>query len=90
MSTKKDLVFKITKGYRGRVRNNWVLARRQAVRSLEYENVSRKLIKRDMRKQWIQQINAATRQFGTSYGQFIHGLVWLFLLPLFNCSLFLF
>jgi large subunit ribosomal protein L20 len=79
MSTKKDIVFKITKGYRGRVNNNWILARRQAVRTLEYQNVSRKLIKRDMRQHWIQQINAATRQFGTSYGQFIHGLVCSFL-----------
>jgi len=74
MSTKKEIAFKITKGYRGRVANNWILARRQAIRTLEYQNVSRKLIKLDMRKQWIQQINAATRQFGISYGQFIHGL----------------
>jgi len=74
MSTKREFVFKISKGFRGRPRNNWVLARRAVVKSLEHQTRSRKLIKRDLRKQWIMQINAATRQFGLSYKQFIQGL----------------
>jgi len=74
MSTKKEFVLKICKGNRGRAANNYVLAKRQAVHSMVYQKNSRKLLKRDVRAQWIQQINAATRQFGLSYGQFIHGL----------------
>eukprot|EP01127_Copromyxa_protea_P007054 TRINITY_DN16980_c0_g1_i1.p1 TRINITY_DN16980_c0_g1~~TRINITY_DN16980_c0_g1_i1.p1 ORF type:complete len:210 (+),score=44.86 TRINITY_DN16980_c0_g1_i1:26-631(+) len=72
---KREFVFKHSKGYRGRTNNNYTLARRQVVRSLNYQYVSRKLRKRDMRSQWIQQVNAACRQFGIGYNQFTNGLV---------------
>eukprot|EP01126_Amoeba_proteus_P009865 TRINITY_DN13772_c0_g1_i1.p1 TRINITY_DN13772_c0_g1~~TRINITY_DN13772_c0_g1_i1.p1 ORF type:complete len:292 (-),score=65.00 TRINITY_DN13772_c0_g1_i1:118-912(-) len=74
MSLKREFVFKLTKGYRGRTKNNYTLARRQVARSLNYQYISRKLRKRDVRSAWIQQINAGARQHGVSYGQFIHGL----------------
>ena len=32
--------------------------------------------KRDFRRLWIVRINAATRQEGMSYSQFMHGLNW--------------
>ncbi len=35
---------------------------------------SRKLIKRDMRSLWITRLNAATREHGLKYGDFIHGM----------------
>ena len=39
-----------------------------------YAYVGRKLRKRDFRRLWITRINAAARQNGLTYGQFMHGL----------------
>eukprot|EP00960_Hanusia_phi_P048956 759278-Hanusia_phi.AAC.1 len=36
--------------------------------------VHRKLIKRDMRSAWIQRINAASREHGLKYCDFVHGM----------------
>lgn len=35
---------------------------------------SRKLLKRDMRSLWITRLNAASREHGLKYGDFIHGM----------------
>ncbi|MBI4477205.1 MAG: 50S ribosomal protein L20 [Acidobacteria bacterium] len=42
--------------------------------SLKYAYVGRRRKKRDFRRLWIVRINAATRENGMTYGQFIHGL----------------
>lgn len=70
----KKLTAFYSKGFRGRSNNNAVLARRRAEHAAMNQYKSRRLVKRDMRSQFIGQINAATRQFGMTYGQFIHGL----------------
>ena len=50
-------------------------AAKEAVdKSLEYAYVGRRRKKRDFRRLWILRINAATRQHGLSYNQFMHGL----------------
>jgi large subunit ribosomal protein L20 len=42
--------------------------------SLSYQYRDRKLRKGDMRGLWITRINAAARQNGLAYNQFMHGL----------------
>ncbi len=42
--------------------------------ALSYAYVGRRLKKRDFRRLWIIRINAAAREHGVSYGQFMHGL----------------
>lgn len=49
-------------------------AREALFHALVYAYRDRKARKRDMRRLWIQRINAATRQLGMPYGRFIAGL----------------
>lgn len=44
------------------------------IRSGQYAYRDRKQKKRKFRQLWITRINAATRQYGMSYNQFIHGI----------------
>ena len=44
------------------------------MRSLSYQYRDRRTRKRDFRRLWIIRINAAARQNGLSYNQFMHGL----------------
>ena len=43
-------------------------------RALKFAYVGRKRKKRDFRRVWIVRINAACREAGISYSQFLHGL----------------
>uniref|UniRef100_A0A6B2LGY7 50S ribosomal protein L20 n=1 Tax=Arcella intermedia TaxID=1963864 RepID=A0A6B2LGY7_9EUKA len=70
----RNFVFSVTKGTRGRSNNNYKLAVLRAEKSLKYAYIDRRNKKRDIRGLWIQQIGAATKGFGVSYSQFIHGL----------------
>jgi large subunit ribosomal protein L20 len=49
-------------------------AREALFHALVYAYRDRKGRKRDMRRLWIERINAASRQHGLPYGRFIHGL----------------
>ena len=49
-------------------------AREALIHALVYAYRDRRDRKRDMRRLWIQRINAATRQRGVPYGRFIAGL----------------
>ena len=50
-------------------------AAKEAVdKSLEYAYVGRRRKKRDFRRLWVIRINAAARQHGLSYSQFMNGL----------------
>jgi large subunit ribosomal protein L20 len=42
--------------------------------ALKYAFVGRRLRKRDFRRLWVTRINAAAREHGVSYSQFIRGL----------------
>ena len=42
--------------------------------ALKYAYVGRRRKKRDFRRLWVIRINAAAREHGLTYGQFIHGL----------------
>ncbi|GAM24927.1 hypothetical protein SAMD00019534_081020, partial [Acytostelium subglobosum LB1] len=70
-----DKIFKLAKGFYGRSKNCKSLARERVEKGLEYNYVSRRLIKRDMRAMWIQRINAGVRQHDLTYNSFARALV---------------
>jgi large subunit ribosomal protein L20 len=49
-------------------------AKESADTALKYAFVGRRNKKRDFRRLWVVRINAAAREHGLTYGQFIHGL----------------
>ena len=49
-------------------------AREALIHALVYAYRDRRNRKRDMRRLWIERINAASRQHGVPYGRFIAGL----------------
>lgn len=65
---------KLAKGYTGGRKNLYRSARETVERALAYAYRDRKAKKREMRKLWIQRINAAAREHGLSYSRFINGL----------------
>merc|ERR1712205_26263 len=70
---KRDRVFAMAKGFRGKAKNCFRVANPQVEEALEHQYADRKILKRDMRALWIQRINAGTREHGLKYGDFIHG-----------------
>lgn len=67
-------VLKLAKSYWGGRGRLYARARETVFRALQYAYRDRKAKKRNFRRLWILRINAATRQNGLSYSQFIHGL----------------
>ena len=63
-----------TKGYRGTRSKLFKRANEAAMRAGQYQYRDRRTRKREMRKLWIQRINAASRQHGMPYNQLISGL----------------
>lgn len=67
-------VLRQAKGYFG-TRHSLLKTAREAVeRSWRYAYRDRKQRKRQFRRLWIARINAAAREHGLSYSQFVHGL----------------
>lgn len=66
---RKKKVFKKTKGYFGRRKNVWTVSKNAYEKGLVYAYRDRKTKKRNMRKLWIQRINAGARQHGMSYSE---------------------
>jgi large subunit ribosomal protein L20 len=62
------------KGYYGRKHSSYRFANEQLMRSGQYAYRDRRNRKREFRRLWITRINAASRQNGISYSDFIHGL----------------
>jgi large subunit ribosomal protein L20 len=67
-------VLKMAKGYRGRAKNCIRVAVQKVEKGLQYAYRDRRRKKRDFRALWIQRINAAVREHGMIYSQFINGL----------------
>ena len=67
-------VVKLAKGYYGRKSINYKVANQAVMKSLDYAYRDRKTKKRNFRRLWIARINAACRERGINYSQFIHGL----------------
>lgn len=68
---RRKRVMQHAKGFFGRRKNVWTVAKNAVEKSFEYAYVGRKLKKRDFRSIWIQRINAGARQHGLSYSQFM-------------------
>lgn len=63
-----------SKGFFGRSSTNYRIALERLEKSLQYAYRDRRNRKRDFRGLWIQRINAAAREQGLPYSQFIAGL----------------
>ena len=70
----KKRLFKRAKGYRGGRSKLTRTVKETLLRSGVYAFRDRRVRKRDFRKLWITRINAATRQHGIRYSEFIYGL----------------
>ncbi len=62
------------KGYYGNKSRSYRAANEQVMHSLHYAYRDRRARKGEMRRLWIQRINAACRIHGTTYSRFIAGL----------------
>ena len=71
---KRKKILSLAKGYRATKSKLYRQARESVQRGLKFAYVGRKLKKRDYRRLWIVRINAAARENGLSYSQFIRGL----------------
>ena len=67
-------VIKKAKGFRGRRKNTFKVAKQAVEKSMQYAYRDRKVRKRDFRSLWTQRINAGAREHGMSYSQFINGI----------------
>lgn len=70
----KNRLFRRAKGYRGGRGKLLRTAKESVVRAGAYAYRDRRVRKREFRKLWIIRINAAVRQRGLRYSEFIHGL----------------
>jgi large subunit ribosomal protein L20 len=70
----KKRLFKKTKGFRGGRGNMLRTAKETLVRAGAFAFRDRRNRKREFRKLWIIRINAAVRERGLRYSEFIHGL----------------
>ncbi|MEM6664860.1 MAG: 50S ribosomal protein L20 [Pseudomonadota bacterium] len=67
-------VLKAAKGYYGRRKSTFRVAKQAVEKAGQYAYRDRKARKRTFRALWIQRINAASRMNGLTYGRFIEGL----------------
>jgi large subunit ribosomal protein L20 len=65
---------KMAKGYFGRRKNVWTVAKNAVEKGLTYAYRDRKQKKRDFRALWIQRINAGAREHGLSYSALMGAL----------------
>ena len=70
---KRRKVLEQARGYWGLKHSSYKRAKEQVEHSLTYAYRDRKARKRTLRSLWIVRINAAARQHGLSYNQFIAG-----------------
>ncbi len=68
---RRKKVMKMAKGYFGRRKNVWTVAKNAVEKGLGYSYRDRKVKKREFRSLWIQRINAGAREHGLSYSQFM-------------------
>lgn len=67
-------VLEQSKGFVGRSSTNYRIALERLEKALRYAYRDRRVKKREFRSLWIQRINAAVREHGLTYSQFIFGL----------------
>ncbi len=67
-------VLDMAKGYKGKRKSCYRIAKQSLFKALRHHFVSRKLRKRDFRRLWIVRIGAAVRPYGLSYSRFMGAL----------------
>lgn len=67
-------VIEQAKGYRGRRKNVYRVAKQAVIKAGQYAYRDRRQRKRQFRALWIVRINAAAREHGLSYSRFMEGL----------------
>ena len=68
---RRKKILKQAKGYFGRRKNVYTVAKNAVEKALSYAYRDRKTKKRNFRALWIQRINAGAREHGMSYSQFM-------------------
>jgi large subunit ribosomal protein L20 len=71
---RRKRILKQAKGFYGKRKNVYTVAKNVVEKGMTYSYVGRKLKKREYRQLWIARINAAVRQEGLTYSEFIHKL----------------
>ena len=71
---RRKRILKAAKGFYGKRKNVYTVAKNVLEKGLQYKYVGRKLKKREYRALWIARINAAVRAEGLTYSEFIHKL----------------
>ena len=71
---RRKKIMRLAKGYYGRRKNVWTVAKNAVEKGLLYASRDRKVKKREFRALWIQRINAGAREHGLSYSQLMGGL----------------
>ena len=71
---KHKKILKAVKGMQHYRRRSFRMAKQAVIKALSYAYRDRRNKKRDFRSLWISRINAAARQYGTTYGQLINGI----------------
>ncbi|WP_118791879.1 50S ribosomal protein L20 [Neisseria bergeri] len=67
-------IFTLAKGYRGRRKNVYRVAKQAVMKAGQYAYRDRRQRKRQFRQLWIVRINAGARENGLSYSKFMNGL----------------
>ena len=71
---RRKKVLKQAKGFYGRRKNVWTVAKNAVEKAMQYAYRGRKEKKRNFRALWITRINAGARVHGMSYSQFMGAL----------------
>ena len=72
---RRKKVLKLAKGYRGRAKAAFRVGIEKVEKGLQYAYRDRRNKKRAFRGLWIQRINAAVREHGMTYSQFMNGIL---------------
>lgn len=67
-------ILKLAKGYRGRRKNVYRIAKQAVMKAGQYAYRDRRQRKRQFRTLWIARINAAARELGMTYSTFMNGI----------------
>ena len=67
-------VLNAAKGYRGRRKNVYRVAKQAVMKAGQYQYRDRRQKKRQFRTLWIARINAGARELGLTYSRFMNGL----------------
>lgn len=71
---RRKRILKQAKGFYGKRKNVYTVAKNVVEKGMTYSYVGRKLKKREYRRLWIARINAAVRAEGMTYSQFMNAL----------------